>query len=138
MKKILLLSILTLTSLGLKAQTEEEQEIILIKDTVKDKVYHNNLLLEKAKFNSKTPFDFYKSNSKFKIVLEEEPSKTTYFNIFIDEKGKIYNYKVIKSLGEKYDNEVKKLVDLMPNWIPAKENGKNVRVVELQKITFIN
>ena len=44
----------------------------------------------------------------------------------IDEKGKISTIKIIKSLSNNCDKEVIRVLSLMPKWIPAKQNERNV------------
>lgn len=120
------------------SQVHEEQEIFLKKQTTKEKVYNNDVVEEKAVFVGGDPklFQFYKSNSKFKIKDFEVPSKSTYFNLYIDKNGKVYDYKIIKSVSDIHDKEIGRLVSLMPKWNPAKNNNETVKVILLDYITF--
>lgn len=55
----------------------------------------------------------------------------------IDKTGKISDAKVIKGLHPLCDNEVLRLVDSMPNWIPGEKNGEKVDVKYRLPIRFI-
>ena len=46
----------------------------------------------------------------------------------IEKDGSISNTEIIGSLHPNYDREVRRIIKLMPRWIPAKINGKTVRV----------
>jgi protein TonB len=46
----------------------------------------------------------------------------------VEKDGSITNVEIIRSLDKHYyDNEVIRVVKLMPNWLPAKKDGKVVR-----------
>jgi len=45
----------------------------------------------------------------------------------INKNGSIEQIKVLKSVSKELDEEAMRLVSKMPNWIPAKQNKKDVR-----------
>lgn len=51
-----------------------------------------------------------------------------YLMFTIDTTGKVIDVKVIKGLGYGCDKEAVRIIKRMPNWIPAKQNGKAIRV----------
>jgi periplasmic protein TonB len=57
-------------------------------------------------------------------------------NFVLDENGKIMSCKVIRKLGFGCDEEVLRVVKLMPDWKPAKINGKPIRVTFNQVVEF--
>ena len=46
----------------------------------------------------------------------------------IDSTGKVGGIEVVRSLSTDCDNEAIRVVKLLPNFIPAKQNGENVAV----------
>lgn len=50
--------------------------------------------------------------------------------------GKIKNINVLKGVHESLDNEALRVVELMPNWIPGQQRGKNVAVKFILPVTF--
>lgn len=59
-----------------------------------------------------------------------------FVNFVLDEEGKIMSCKVIRKLGYGCDEEVLRVVKLMPKWKPAKINGKPVKVTFNQVVDF--
>lgn len=50
------------------------------------------------------------------------------FQITIQKNGKISNLKFLKSTHESFEEEVERIVQMMPTWIPGKQNGQVVSV----------
>ncbi|MHA7057683.1 hypothetical protein ACWGOQ_0010720 [Aquimarina sp. M1] len=102
------------------------------------KTYNKEAVDKKATFKGGESelFKFYKNNSKFEVKDFEVPSKSVYFNLYINEEGEVYDYKRIKSIGANYDDEVARLINLMPKWKPALNKKKRVKVVILDYINF--
>lgn len=119
--------------------SQEEVEIVLPnKNNKEERVYNNFEVDNPATFkNSENSIlSFYKKNSNIKINDIKVDEKTTYFNLFIDEKGCPYKVKIIKSLGEEYDKEVNRIINKMPFWTPAVHKGKKVKISIIEYITF--
>ncbi len=51
---------------------------------------------------------------------------TVYASFNVNEDGSISGAKILKGLGQSYDEEVLRVISLMPKWIPGKQNGKTV------------
>lgn len=51
---------------------------------------------------------------------------TVYVYFIVESDGCITNAKIIRGISEELDEEALRLVGSMPNWIPAKKNGKVV------------
>ncbi|WP_027393516.1 energy transducer TonB [Aquimarina latercula] len=138
MKRILLIIVCVLCNIACTSQVNQEQEIFFNKPKNEVKTYNNEVVDQKATFKGGESelFKFYKNNSQFKVKDFEVPSKSVYFNLYINEKGEVYDYKIIKSIGTDYDEEVVRLISLMPKWKPAINKKKQVKVVILDYITF--
>lgn len=61
---------------------------------------------------------------------------TVYISFIVESDGKITNVKVNKGIGGGCDEEAVRVVKLMPNWIPAKSGGNNVRFQMIMPIRF--
>jgi len=57
-------------------------------------------------------------------------------NFVLDEEGKIMSATIIKKLGFGCDDEVLRVIKLMPNWKPGKMGGKPVKVSFNQVVDF--
>jgi len=57
-------------------------------------------------------------------------------NFVVDEKGKVISYKIVKKLGHGCDEEVLRVMKLMPSWKPGIKDGKPVKVNLNQPIEF--
>ncbi|HWB28420.1 MAG TPA: N-acetylmuramoyl-L-alanine amidase [Chitinophagaceae bacterium] len=54
----------------------------------------------------------------------------------VDEEGNLSNFKVIKDPGYGAANEALRVLQRGPKWVPAKQNGKPVKVIQRQSITW--
>lgn len=59
-----------------------------------------------------------------------------YASFIIDENGKLQNIVVERSFGYGSEEEVKRLLSIMPTWSPGKQNGQLVKVLFKLPITF--
>ena len=55
----------------------------------------------------------------------------------VNDDGTIGNVKIKESADPVLDNEVISKLESMPNWIPAKQNGRNVKVKYTLPIKFV-
>lgn len=62
---------------------------------------------------------------------------TVYISFVVEADGSITNIKVLRSVEASLDNEAKRVVSLMPKWIPGKQNGVPVRTLYNLPINFI-
>ena len=51
---------------------------------------------------------------------------TVWINFLVNLDGKISDVKVMRGIGSELDEEAIRVVKLMPNWIPAKQQGKPI------------
>lgn len=52
---------------------------------------------------------------------------TSYIKFVVFEDGSIHNITIHKSLGKEFDQELRRIMKLMPDWIPASQAGKNAK-----------
>jgi hypothetical protein len=129
-----------LVALAFNGFSQEETEISLRdKNNNKGEKVYNNLKVDSPaifKNSNNSTFSFYRKYSRLKVSNIKIDEKSTYFNLFIDEKGCPYKVTFIKSLGNEYDEEVNRIIDKMPLWIPAVHKGEKVKVCIVEYITF--
>ncbi len=73
--------------------------------------------------------DFLNLNVKYpQRAVDNGISGKVYLKFIVSEKGKISNVTISKKLPgcPECDEEAKRVVEMMPDWIPAKNNNKNV------------
>ena len=46
----------------------------------------------------------------------------------VKEDGSITDAKILRGLGKNYDDEVLRVINLMPKWLPGKQNGEAAAV----------
>ncbi len=83
--------------------------------------------------------NLFKSFSKINYPRDARENGITgsvYVSFVIDSKGKVINTKVKKGIGGGCDEEALRIVNLMPDWIPGKQNGVNVNVQYILPIRF--
>lgn len=80
---------------------------------------------------------FIVANVKYPQVAKEKGIQGKVFVSFVVEAdGKVSEVKVLRGIGGGCDEEAVRVVKLMPNWIPGKQSGKNVRVQFNMPIKF--
>jgi TonB family protein len=76
--------------------------------------------------NINYPSEYYSQN------LEDN----VYVSFIVEKDGSTSNVKILKSNYPKFDEEAKRIILSMPNWIPAKLNGKQVRFQQQMIVPF--
>lgn len=61
---------------------------------------------------------------------------TVYISFIVDSAGNIFNAKILRGIGGGCDEEALRVLNLMPRWIPGRQNGKNVAVLFTMPIIF--
>ena len=81
--------------------------------------------------------EFIEKNLRYPKALEETCVQGRVIVAFVVERnGKLSNIKVVKSVDSALDKEALRIVNLMPRWIPGRQNGITVRVKYIIPITF--
>ncbi|MBT8194850.1 MAG: energy transducer TonB [Bacteroidia bacterium] len=63
-----------------------------------------------------------------KEAIKNRVAGVVYVQFTIDEKGKVTDAKIMKGIGFGCDEEALRVVNLMPDWTPGVQRGKNVKV----------
>ncbi len=80
---------------------------------------------------------FLVKNLRYPATAKESSIQgTVYVTFTVDRKGKIENPRVIRGIGGGCDEEVLRVIRLMPKWIPGKQAGKTVRVAFTLPVKF--
>ena len=61
---------------------------------------------------------------------------TVYVSFVVETDGYISNIQILRGIGSGCDEEVIRVMKLMPAWIPGKQNGKKVRVQYNMPVKF--
>jgi len=69
---------------------------------------------------------FFSNNLR---VPAENIEGTVYVSFIVKADGSIANAKILRGLGKSYDEEVLRVVNLMPKWFPGTQNGEAVDVL---------
>ena len=68
---------------------------------------------------------FFSNNLK---VPAESIEGTVYVSFTVKEDRSITDAKILRGLGKTYDDEVLRVINLMPRWLPGTQNGEAVVV----------
>jgi len=72
---------------------------------------------------------FIYSNIKYPDVARENNIYgKVYIKFMVDKEGHIVNPEIMRGIGGGCDEEAMRVLKLMPDWIPGKQNGKKVKV----------
>lgn len=71
-------------------------------------------------------YKFVYENFSFSGEQPFEGERKIVVTFTVDKEGKVRNPHLVKSSNSAFDNEVLRVVSLMPDWIPASSGGKNV------------
>ena len=61
---------------------------------------------------------------------------TVIARFMVNKRGKIKNITIVKSAGEIFDNEVVRVIRLMPDWVPGRLDGKEVSLIYTLPVIF--
>jgi TonB family protein len=70
------------------------------------------------------------------LATESGIQGTVYVSFIVDSKGNITDAKILHGIGGGCDEEALRVVKMMPNWKPGRQNGKLVRVLFNMPIYF--
>ena len=74
-------------------------------------------------------FSFLRNNTKYPAKAKKDSIEGRIFVQFVVEKdGSVINKKILRGLIKELDEEVLRVMDLMPNWIPGEDKGRKVAV----------
>jgi TonB family protein len=71
-------------------------------------------------------------------AIEEAKEGISFVKITIDKNGNIKTTEILNSLGAEFDIEIKRVINRMPQWEPAKKNGVAVESTYNFRVNFKN
>ncbi len=81
--------------------------------------------------------NFLAKNTAFPTMATQSNIQgTVYVQFVVDTKGNITDVKVLRGIGGGCDEEAIRVIKMMPQWHPGRQNGKPVRVLYNMGITF--
>lgn len=82
-------------------------------------------------------FAFLRSNIKYPPSARENGvGGRVAVNFMVDRSGKISDVKILKGIGSGCDEEALRVIRMMPDWIPGKQNGRPVLVSYYLPVDF--
>jgi protein TonB len=69
-------------------------------------------------------------------ALENGIQGTIYVQFIVDSKGNITDVKILRGIGGGCDEEALRVIKMMPQWHPGKQNGRAVRVLYHMPVSF--
>ncbi|MBQ8115042.1 MAG: energy transducer TonB [Prevotella sp.] len=85
----------------------------------------------------KALFDYLEKNIKYLAkAVKNKIQGRVIVQFTVDEKGRLSNVKVVKSVEPSLDAEAVRVVKSMPRWNPGMQNGKAVKVRYTLPVTF--
>lgn len=80
---------------------------------------------------------FFKDNMKYPEEAKKQGIQGVIFVTFVIETdGRVTDARILRGLGYGLEEEALRVVNMMPNWIPGKQRGENVRVQFNMPIRF--
>lgn len=80
---------------------------------------------------------FFKDNMKYPEEAKKQGIQGIIFVTFVIETdGRVTDARILRGLGYGLEEEALRVVNMMPNWIPGKQRGENVRVQFNMPIRF--
>jgi Ca-activated chloride channel family protein len=106
--------------------TDGEAEVFAIVESMPEFPGGEQALLQYLKSNLKYPAEAINNNISGKVIVQ--------FTVNTD--GSLSDIKVIRSLGFGCDEEVIRLIEAMPSWMPGKQRGKAVKTTMILPVNF--
>ncbi|MFK8008166.1 MAG: energy transducer TonB [Saprospiraceae bacterium] len=127
--KIVLISCVWLTAFGQREEKEysDNEYYLLIADQMPffgscdlDSLSKN----ERRECSDKKLLNFIYSNLKYPNINKHDSyCMRIYFRIYIDKEGIVSDPEFFRPTPEFFESEIKRIVQMMPCWIPGKRNG---------------
>lgn len=129
MKKLFIVAFFIFSTFSfLKAQSlsNDDSEILTFAEQMPEYPNGMDSMMRFIQKNLSYPDKAKKDSIQGKIIVQFVVSKT----------GAIEDIKIIKSLSKESDEEVMRVVSIMPRWNPGKQNGKAVSVRFVLPVIF--
>ncbi len=79
---------------------------------------------------------FLARNLRYPEATENNKGGTVYASFTVNKKGRIRDIHIIRGIGEAYDEEVMRVLKLMPDWKPGSQRGKAINVQMTLPVIF--
>jgi protein TonB len=80
---------------------------------------------------------FLAANIQYPIQATENGIQgIVYFQFIVDSKGHITDVKILRGIGGGCDEEALRVIKMMPQWKPGRQNGRTVRVLYNMPVSF--
>ena len=106
--------------------------------TVEKRVYEFAEQMPEFQGGEKALYSFLADNIKYPaLAMDSCISGTVYLKFIVNENGSVTDVVLLKGIGYGCDIEAMHVVNLMPDWIPGSQNGKNINVYYSLPVKFI-
>ena len=128
----ILILIFLMFSFFTKAQTDSS--LNSPSDSLKDQKFDNEKIYSMVEQMPSFPggeaelFRFLQDINYPKEARTKKVSGRIFVTFVVNKEGKLKDAKILRGLGYGIDEEVMRVINKMPDWIPGKQNGKNVSV----------
>ncbi len=114
---------------------------VVPKDTIavepKNKIYDYAEVMPQFPGGTNDLFQFLRDNLIYpEDAIDNGIQGTVVVKLVVSETGHISDMKILRSLHPSCDKEAIRLIKSMPDWIPAKQNGKEVSVYYTMPVRF--
>jgi protein TonB len=114
-------------------EVDEDTEIEFIEEVVEDVVEEQifTIVEDMPSFpgGDAALMQYLGNNIKYPAIAKDAGIQgTVYVTFVVNEKGKVQDVKVLRSIGGGCDEEAIRVVENMPTWSPGKQRGKPVKV----------
>ena len=111
------------------SKSDEETEIILSIDPVETQPQFPG--------GEDSLYNFIYSNLRYpELAICTKMEGRVFITFVVEKDGSITNVRILRDIGGGCGQEAKRVVEMMPKWIPGKQNGKTVRVQYNLPVTF--
>jgi len=124
--------------IGIDIAELDKHRVIMEEAPKKDDIIHMHVP-QMPEFPGGTAemYDFIKSNLKYPVIDQENGIQgRVSVRFVVDKTGKIDKVEILKGVSVNCDKEAMRVVKMMPNWIPGKNNGEPVNVYFTLPIVF--
>lgn len=112
-----------------QSTTKSDNGAVTASNPDKNGVYTQSEVMPKYTGGNDAMFKYLSTNLKYPIAAKEKKIEGTVFVRFVvNADGKVGSVEILRGIGGGCDQEAKRIVEMMPNWTPGQEKGKNVAV----------
>ena len=127
MKKLFLIMLLAFVSVNAYSQSDDADNDVynMVDQSAKFQDGYNSII-KFVQENIKFPAEAKENNVHGKLML----------SVVVEKDGSLSNITVKKGLGYGLDEEIVRIIKMMPKWQPAQHKGKTVRQLQTILIPF--